>query len=88
MNNTALIRSSLLKQFGEMVRTGRYRKQEMTQEELARMVGVSRQTIMSVEAGDSSTNIALAVVICIVLDISMEPLLAVTMGSPKHFATA
>ncbi len=42
------------------IRTLRFFAKEMTQQELAEMTGVSRQTIMAVEAGKYSPSLELA----------------------------
>jgi putative transcriptional regulator len=45
------------------IRTLRFFANEMTQQQLAELVGVSRQTIMSVEAGKYSPSLELAFLI-------------------------
>ena len=62
------------------IRTLRFFADEMTQQQLAEKVGVSRQTIMAVEAGKYSPSLELAflianafgVNICDVFDYEME----------------
>ena len=50
-----------------------YRKeQNMSQDELAKMVGVSRNTISSIETGQFSPTAKLALIICIALDKKFE----------------
>ena len=50
-----------------------YRKeQNLSQDELARMVGVSRNTISSIETGQFCPTAKLALVICIALDKKFE----------------
>lgn len=46
----------------------------LSQAELARMVGVSRQTISSIETGQFSPTAKLALVLCIALDRKFEEL--------------
>jgi len=46
----------------------------VSQEELARMVGVSRQTISSIETGQFNPTAKLALVLCIALDKRFEEL--------------
>ncbi len=46
--------------------------QKMSQDELAKMVGVSRNTISSIETGQFSPTAKLALVICIALDKKFE----------------
>ena len=50
-----------------------YRKEmELSQDELAKMVGVSRNTISSIETGQFCPTATLALVICIALDKKFE----------------
>lgn len=50
-----------------------YRKElNLSQDELAKMVGVSRNTISSIETGQFSPTAKLALVICIALDKKFE----------------
>ena len=50
-----------------------YRKElNLSQDELARMVGVSRNTISSIETGQFCPTAKLALVICIALDKKFE----------------
>ena len=50
-----------------------YRKElNLSQDELARMVGVSRNTISSIETGQFCPTAKLALVICIALDKRFE----------------
>lgn len=46
----------------------------ISQEELARMVGVSRQTISSIETGQFNPTAKLALLLCIALDKKFEEL--------------
>jgi putative transcriptional regulator len=50
-----------------------YRRElELSQDELAKMVGVSRNTISSIETGQFCPTAKLALVICIALDKKFE----------------
>ena len=52
-----------------------YRKElDLSQDELAKMVGVSRNTISSIETGQFCPTAKLALVICIALDKKFEEL--------------
>lgn len=48
------------------------KERKMSQDELAKMVGVSRNTISSIETGQFSPTAKLALVICIALDKKFE----------------
>ncbi len=52
------------------VRAGR----DLSQSELAKMVGVSRQTISSIETGQFNPTAKLALILCIALDKRFEDL--------------
>ncbi len=47
---------------------------DLSQEELARAVGVSRQTISAIEKGDYNPTIRLCLAICKVLDRTLDEL--------------
>ena len=49
-------------------------KKQISQRELAEMVGVSRNTISSIETGQFSPTAKLALIICIALDKKFEEL--------------
>ncbi|MEG0462069.1 helix-turn-helix transcriptional regulator, partial [Gordonibacter sp.] len=49
-------------------------EQDLSQVELARLVGVSRQTISSIETGQFNPTAKLALVLCIALDKKFEDL--------------
>ena len=49
-------------------------EQKLSQAELAKMVGVSRNTISSIETGQYSPTAKLALVLCIALDKTFEEL--------------
>ena len=54
-------------------RSKEYRKElDLSQDELAKMVGVSRNTISSIETGQFCPTAKLALVICIALDKKFE----------------
>ncbi len=48
------------------------KEQKLSQDELARMVGVSRNTISSIETGQFSPTAKLALILCIALDKKFE----------------
>ncbi len=49
-------------------------EQKLSQAELAKMVGVSRNTISSIETGQFSPTAKLALILCIALDKKFEEL--------------
>jgi len=49
-------------------------EKNLSQSELAEMVGVSRQTISSIETGQFSPTAKLALVLCVALDVKFEDL--------------
>lgn len=65
MNDTLILRNNL-----KNVRT----EQGLSQAQLAEMVGVSRNTISSIETGQFSPTAKLALVLCIALDKKFEDL--------------
>lgn len=54
------------------IRKLRFLKSEMTQQELADKTGVSRQTIMAIEAGKYSPTLELAFKIAEVFEVKLE----------------
>ena len=54
------------------VRTLRFLRGEMTQEELAKRVGVARQTIIAIEKGRYNPSVALAIKIARVFGVAVE----------------
>ena len=48
------------------------KQKKLSQDELAKMVGVSRNTISSIETGQFSPTAKLALIICIALDKKFE----------------
>lgn len=61
------------------LKIGKFLKQlrtekNLTQEQLAQMVGVSRNTISSIETGQFNPTAKLALVLCIALDVKFEEL--------------
>ena len=48
------------------------KEQKLSQDELAKMVGVSRNTISSIETGQFSPTAKLALILCIALDKKFE----------------
>ncbi len=59
------------------IRMLRFQK-KMTQEELALRVGVSRQTIMSIENGNTNPSILLAFKVAMALGVTLEDAFSVT----------
>lgn len=54
-----------------------YRKNaELTQQELARLAGVSRQTVVELEKGDYNPSVVLAMRLAVLLDAAVEELFA------------
>ena len=49
-------------------------EQNLSQQELASMVGVSRNTISSIETGQFNPTAKLALILCIALDMKFEDL--------------
>lgn len=49
-------------------------EKNLTQQELAKLVGVSRQTISSIETGQFNPSAKLALIICIALEKKFEEL--------------
>jgi putative transcriptional regulator len=49
-------------------------EKNMTQDELAKTVGVSRQTISSIETGQFNPTAKLALILCVALDKKFEEL--------------
>lgn len=60
--------SLILKNHLKEVRT----REKISQAELAKMVGVSRNTISSIETGQFNPTAKLALILCIVLDTKFE----------------
>ncbi len=50
------------------------KKKGLSQAELARMVGVSRNTVSSIETGQFNPTAKLALILCIALDMKFEDL--------------
>lgn len=65
MNDKLILKNNLKK-----VRTSK----DMSQQQLADMVGVSRNTISSIETGQFNPTAKLALVLCTALDIKFEEL--------------
>ena len=60
--------------FSNRIRKMRFENDEMTQEELAQRVGVTRQTIIALEAGRYVPSLLLAVRLARVFDVNAEEL--------------
>ena len=54
------------------IRTLRFFNDEMTQQQLAKQVGVTRQTIIALEKGKYSPSLELAFRIALVFDVPLE----------------
>ena len=65
MNNTLILRNNL-----KEVRS----EKNLSQAQLADMVGVSRNTISSIETGQFNPTAKLALILCVALDKSFEDL--------------
>ena len=65
MNNKLILQNNL-----KNIRNNR----QLTQKELADMVGVSRDTISSIETGQYNPNAKLALILTIALDVKFENL--------------
>ena len=61
-----------------------YRKKAgLSQDELARMVGVSRNTISSIETGQFSPTAKLALILCIAFDVKFEDMFYLSVAEEK-----
>ena len=69
------------------VRRLRFLNGEMTQEELARRVGVSRQTIVAIEGGRYDPSVSLAIRIARVFGIPVEEAFILHGGEVQHGST-
>lgn len=65
MNNTLILRNNL-----KEVRS----EKNLSQAQLAEMIGVSRNTISSIETGQFNPTAKLALILCVALDKSFEDL--------------
>lgn len=70
------------------VRRLRFLSGEMTQEELARRAGVSRQTIIAIEKGTCNPSVALAIRIARVFGAPVEAVFSLTDGDRAADGTA
>jgi putative transcriptional regulator len=72
----------------EEIRSGvrglRFLNGEMTQEELAGRVGVSRQTIIAIEGGMYSPSVSLAIRIARVFGVAVEEAFILDVGDEKR----
>ncbi len=64
----------MLQPMKNRIRHYRYLNQEMTQQELARQVGVTRQTIIAIEKGSFNPSVKLALKIARVFGVRVEDL--------------
>ena len=58
------------------------KKSNLTQEELAEKIGVSRQTVAKWENGDSAPDIEMADRLCLTLDVSLDELVREPLAEP------
>ena len=65
------------------IRTLRFMKDEMTQAELARRVGVTRQTIIAIEQGKYSPSLEVAFLIARALDVPLDGVFAYPDGEAE-----
>ena len=65
------------------VRKQRFLNGEMIQEELARRVGVSRQTVIAIEKGKYNPSVALAIRIARVFGLRVEDVFSLPDGEAK-----
>lgn len=65
MNNTLILRNNLKELRSE---------KKISQAQLAKMVGVSRNTISSIETGQFNPTAKLALILCVALDKNFEDL--------------
>ena len=70
-------------QLNNTVRTLRFHHDEMTQQELADKVGVSRQTIVAIEKSKYSPSLELAFKIAIVFDIPLGDVFSYIPGAGR-----
>ena len=70
--------------FSNRIRRMRFEHGEMTQEELAKRVSVTRQTIIALEAGRYVPSLLLAVRLARVFDVAVEELFIL---APQNEAT-
>ena len=68
------------------VRKQRFLNGEMTQEELARRVGVTRQTIIAIEKGKYNPSVALAIRIARVFELRVEEVFSLPADSAAGVA--
>lgn len=61
----------------------RFERSEMTQEELAREVGVTRQTIIAIESGKYAPSLPLAMKLAKVFDRKVEEVFALANGRKR-----
>lgn len=63
------------------IRTLRFFKNEMTQQQLAEQVGVTRQTIIAMEQGKYSPSLELAFRVALVFGVSIEEVFSYDLES-------
>lgn len=65
------------------IRRLRFEQGEMTQQDLAQHVGVTRQTIIALEAGKYAPSLMLALRIALVFDVKVEDVFQYTNGKAR-----
>lgn len=66
------------------IRKLRFERNEMTQQDLAERVGVTRQTINAIELGKYSPSLEVAFRIAVVLDVRLEEVFSYDGGAAKQ----
>ncbi len=66
------------------IRTLRFFNDEMTQQELAEKVGVTRQTIIAMEKGKYSPSLELAFRIALAFDVPLEEVFSYDVDDEAH----
>ena len=65
------------------IRKLRFEKNDMTQEDLAKAVGVTRQTIIAIEKGNYVPSLMLALIIARFFDKNVEEIFYVDISAPN-----
>lgn len=73
-NNKAFIRTELDRFMKTTLRRFRFDRGELSQQKLAEMVSVSRNTIISIERGDYAPSVKLALLLARALETTVEEL--------------
>lgn len=75
-------------QIKNKIRTLRFFNDEMTQQQLAEKVGVTRQTIIAIEKGKYSPSLELAFRIALVFDTSLVDVFSYHLGDGEDSTTS